>query len=259
MNRRAFVMILVTLLGSLVTLLGSLSFANGVACGTAVTSYPTEVISVEQITPSTLHIRVKKPEGFKANPGEAVKFTLQTANGEVGKMLSISSSTEASYLEFTVRISDSDFKKAMVQFKVGDKISLSAPKGFLKFYPDKPAVFIAGGIGITPFRSILQSMKDQGLDQRVTLLYANRAENEIAFKAEFDQLAQQQKNFKVQNIVGDARIDKDLLAQVIPQHPEDTVFYIIGPPPMVKAMKALLAEMGLPAERISVEMFAGYQ
>lgn len=255
----------------LIFMLSTKLFASiGTSCLSVVaaTNSVATVVSLQKVTESTLNLRLKKPDGYKANPGEAAKLTLHNSDGQPFRFLSISNSTHSEFLEFTVRISDSQFKQAFLNLKSGDQVTVSPPRGALKFNSEKPAVMIAGGIGITPFRSLLQSLKDEGSNNLITLLYANRNPQEIAFREEFDLLSSSMSNFQVRHIVSEktpdwtgdvGRIDQNYLTNVIQQHPTDTLFYIVGPPAMVKATKENLTQIGVTADRIIVEMFAGYK
>jgi ferredoxin-NADP reductase len=227
-----------------------------------------QVIGLKQATESTWIVRVQKPAGFTFKAGEATVVTLDTPQGKQSRALSMANSPNDSYLEFAVRASDSFFKDAFLKLKAGDKVGLAAPKGNLKFKSDIPAVMIAGGIGITPFRGILADLQASKAQTPVTLLYANRSENEIAFKADLDQMASQMPNLQINYTVSEpstgwkgnvGRIDKGYLKNVVANSSPEAVYYIVAPLPMVTSVRQILGELGVPTTRIVVESFPGYR
>ncbi len=224
-------------------------------------NFITQVISVEKISDSTGLIRLTKPQGFNFKAGQAVSISINTPDGIQNRFMSIANSPNQNYLEFAMRYSESAFKTVLLSLKSGDAVSIGAPLGHLNFNPVQPAIMIAGGIGITPFRSIWQDPKSQ--NTQMTLFYSNRSSTDVPFQNEIDQLAKTQSNFHVNYIVNEApnggpyiigTIDKAYLSDVISHSPSNAIYYVVGSPPMVTAIKAELAELGIPADRISADM-----
>jgi ferredoxin-NADP reductase len=168
----------------------------------------------------------------------------------------------------TTRLSrpGSTFKQALAGLEPGAAVAASGPLGRFVYTPSEtPAVFIAGGIGITPFRSMLVELAAQRLDAEITLLYANRTPD-IAFSRLFDELAATLPRLKVVYIISHptadwrgpvGRIDADFIGRRVPDAPA-AQFFASGPQPMVEAMGRALAELGVPRERIKQERFPGY-
>ena len=151
----------------------------------------------------------------------------------------------------------SSFKRALKDLAIGDTIEVKTPEGeFVIENPDAHYVFVAGGIGITPFRSILQQADHDGLRLNVDLLYANRSD-EFVFKGELDELAARNPKLKLHYIVAPQRIDEQLLAEYNQKDPK-AIFYVSGPEPMVEALDATLKGIGVPEERITNDFFPGY-
>lgn len=158
---------------------------------------------------------------------------------------------------FTNGEKGSTFKSMLKGLKVGDMIEISDVDGdFTVEDPSKDYVFIAGGIGITPFRSILAEADHSGTPLRATLLYANRDAN-FPFKEEFDAIAARNPNFIVHYLVDPERIDADSVRKYVPDL-EKPVFYVSGPEPMVEALGAMLKGLGIPPERLKQDWFPGY-
>jgi ferredoxin-NADP reductase len=232
------------------------------------TAATTSVVSVKKITDSTFLLRVQKPSDFEFSPGASINITLQSPHGVQSRILSISNSPKDNYLEFAVRNSDSYFKEALWQLKSGQTILVDSPKSGLKFNSDAPAVMIAGGIGITPFRGIIKTLNEQKISTPVTLLYANGNEKDIAFREELDELAKSNSSLNIRHVISKpseswtgekGRIDKAYLAAVVADAPESAIYYIVAPLPMVTSVRSALAELGVAPQKIMVESFAGYR
>ena len=151
----------------------------------------------------------------------------------------------------------STFKKTLKALKMGDEIEVSDLDGdFTLGDPKKEQVFIAGGIGITPFRAILKQAAHDGKRLRVTLLYANR--NKIAaYQKELETLAARNPDFKIHYLFSPQRIDKDTIKGLVPDL-KKPMFYISGPEPMVESVGKMLRQIGVPPKRIKQDWFPGY-
>ncbi|MCX5703196.1 MAG: FAD-binding oxidoreductase [Candidatus Omnitrophica bacterium] len=188
---------------------------------------------------------------------------------ECKRYLSISSSpTEKGYLEFTKKITESDFSKILQTLGPGDKLKLRYPFGKFTLAPaDTKIAFLSGGIGITPIRSIAKYVVDKKLDKDIILLYANHTVKDIVFKEEFDLLQRECPKLKVRHVLSEAapgfdyvlgRINAQAIKNEIADYPQRR-FYLCGPPAMVEAMENILrGELALPAESIVRENFQGY-
>jgi ferredoxin-NADP reductase len=156
---------------------------------------------------------------------------------------------------------------ALKASKVGDWARIDAPFGKFTFEGEYPKIaLLGGGIGITPFISMCKNATDKGLTSKITLFYGCKTENDIAFRREFEELAQKNKNLKLVFMVGQAtpqwkglvgNITSDVIKQELPDF-KDNVFFTCGPPPMIAAMEKLVENLGLPAEQLKKELFSGY-
>ena len=151
----------------------------------------------------------------------------------------------------------SSFKKALSGLKVGDMIEVSDLDGdFVLGDVRAEYVFIAGGIGITPFHSILKQAEHDKNIPRVTLLYANRKEV-AAYKAEFDVMAKQNPNLKIHYIFHPQRIDQETVEKLVTDL-KKPFFYVSGPEPMVENVGEMLKKIGVPKEHLKQDWFPGY-
>jgi len=188
---------------------------------------------------------------------------------EYQRYLSISNSpTEKGYLEFTKKITESEFSKTLDSLKAGDPVSIQYPFG--KFSLDEPnakIAFLSGGIGITPIRSICKYAVDSRLDTDIILVYANRNIKDIVFREDFELMQGQYPKLRVSHVLSEpaagfkcclGRIDRQIIIDKVPDYAERK-FYLCGPPAMVEAMKKILSEgLSLPQANIITENFQGY-
>jgi ferredoxin-NADP reductase len=202
-------------------------------------------------------------ENFTWEAGQYLIYSLPHENQDLrGKMrfFSISSSPFERNPKITTRIDNtkgSTFKKTLNSLKIGDTIEAKGPDGdFVYKEKGKKHIFIAGGIGITPFISIIRQLNYEGKKINVTLFFANR-DNNIPFKEELEEIASNHKELKIIYFVSPERIDKDSIQKEIPK--KDYLFYISGPDPMVDAIDLLLKELKVNKENIIYDYFSGYK
>ncbi|HEY1661181.1 MAG TPA: FAD-dependent oxidoreductase [Verrucomicrobiae bacterium] len=151
----------------------------------------------------------------------------------------------------------STFKKNLKALKPGDTLEISGVDGdFILGDTRKDYVFIAGGIGITPFRSILKEAAHAGKRLRVTLLYANRNAN-VTYKKELDAMAKRNPNFIIHYLFSPERIDKDTVRKLAPAW-KKSLFYVSGPEPMVESVGKMLQKIGVRKKHIKQDWFPGY-
>jgi len=191
----------------------------------------------------------------------------------------ISSSPTENFIMFSTRIRDSPYKKRLSTLEKGTKVKVRGPEGQFVLHEDysKPAVFLSGGIGVTPFRSMIKYATDNQLQLKIVMFDSNRNRENILFKQEFDDWASVNKNLKIIYTISDdeqqqslstsndwkgeyGRIDKAMILKYLNTNMiNNSIFYICGPPSMLKAMQSLLQDnLEIPKERIKVEEFTGY-
>jgi ferredoxin-NADP reductase len=153
----------------------------------------------------------------------------------------------------------SSFKKKIAVLEIGKDIEISNVEGDGHFIVDdigQNSVFIAGGIGVTPFRSILTQLDHERKPIHVTLLYANR-DQQVVYKEELEALAGRNSHFKIHYIYSPEHIDEPKIKELIPDI-KKSIFYISGPEPMVDSLGATLKQMGIPDAHIKQDSFPGY-
>lgn len=237
-----------------------------------VKEFETNVIDIIQRTHDIKSFRLAIPGEIHFKPGQYFVLTIKINGKKATKHFSFSiSPTEKRYVEFTKRITDSEFSQALDRLKVGDWVRLKLPYGFFTFEGEYDKIaFLVGGIGITAVRSICKYACDKKLPTDIVLIYGNKTEKDIAFHEDFLQMEKENKKLRVVYTL-DNPIDKttwkgragfinsNMIREEIPDYTE-RVFYTCGPPKMVDYLKDLLKEeLKLDKEKIKWEHFPGYE
>ena len=232
--------------------------------------FDTNVSEVIQRTPNIKSFRFPlKDDHVRYQPGQFFFITIKIRGEEAIHHFSFSSSpTEKGYIEFTKRITTSDFSQALAVMKPGDWAHLYGPEGsFTLPRKKRKLAFLSGGIGITPLRSMLRYITDKRLDFDVVLLYGNNNWEDIAFRDELGSLAANPR-LRVEHILAGpvlppdwkgktGFINKDVVAELVPDYTE-RLFYLSGPPRMVIALEGQLTALDIPREQMKQDSFTGY-
>jgi ferredoxin-NADP reductase len=170
------------------------------------------------------------------------------------------------------------FKRVLKNTPVQTEVKIEGPFGNLILHNNatRPAVLLAGGIGITPFRSIVVNAAKEKLPHRIFLFYSNRRPEDAAFLQELQALEQQNHNYELIATMTEAEksnhpwkgevglinyqmLDRHLKAVASPDwHSAGPVYYIAGPPQMVRDLQTMLANAGVDGDNIRIEEFSGY-
>jgi len=193
----------------------------------------------------------------------------------------ISSSPTEDFIMLSTRIRDSPYKQRLASLEKGAKVKVRGPQGEFVIHEDysKTAIFVSGGIGVTPFRSMIKYATDMQLPLKIIMFDSNKNKESVLFKKEIDEWTSQNKNISIiYNLTEEknpqeqqsspmdiwkgeyGRIDKAMILRYVDSSTlKDSLFYICGPPNMLKAMKSLIQEeLKIPEEKIKVEEFTGY-
>lgn len=175
------------------------------------------------------------------------------------RYFTISSTPHEGFIMLTTRITPngSSFKKMLLKLKPGDIIEAEEPEGdFVIEGPNKKYVFIAGGIGITPFRAIILDLAYRKQLINTILLYANKTAD-FVFKDELEALSKDRPDFQIHYFVDPQRIDQEVIRKLVPDL-KNSLFYVSGPEPMVESFEEMLMNMGIPDKHIKRDYFPGY-
>jgi ferredoxin-NADP reductase len=212
--------------------------------------------------------RFDKPEGYEFLPGQYFMLNLQTAEGPQRKPFSHASAPRDPFIEMATRLSGSAFKNALDSLVRGDVVTIEGPYGHLALPEGADhACFLAGGVGITPARSIIRDAEQRRSGLRVRLFDGNHDQACIPYSGEFAEYAEKDRRFQVVHVLEDPLpgwagergfITSELVRRYM--DPLDRWHYLVtGPPAMVTAMQNVLEELSVPPDRISIERFTGYE
>lgn len=227
-----------------------------------------------QVAKDTMAFHFSKPEGFEFKAGQSADWTLinppETDAEGNKRAFSIASAPYENELVFTTRMRNTAFKRVMKNLPIGSEIQFEGGFGSFTLHNDvsKPAVFLTGGIGITPVRSIIKQAVYDHLQHKMFLFYSNHLPEEAAFLHEFQEIAKQHINFTfiptmTQVIDGmqwsgkKERISKEMLSENLVDL-KASLYYICGPTGMVAALKQTLIAAGVNEDYIKTEDFTGY-
>lgn len=230
--------------------------------------FETKIMEIIPRTVDVTSYRFPRPQELTYKPGQYFFITIKQGDKELTHHFSFSSSpTEKDHFEFTKKFTDHEYSMALKAAKVGDWARIDAPYGQFTFEGEHPKIaLLAGGIGITPFISICKNATDKRLNSKIILFYGCRTENDIAFKQELEKMQEQNKNLNIIFMINEASsqwkgatgvINAEMIKNELPDY-NDNLFYVCGPPPMVKAMETLIESIGLPKTQLKLEYFTGY-
>lgn len=237
-------------------------------------TFDAALVRRELVADRTMSFHFEKPAGWTFRAGQFIDITLidppeTDAEGNT-RGFSLSSAPSEDVITITTRLRDTAFKRVLQSMALGTPVRIEGPFGALRLHnADRPAVVLTGGIGITPFRSILlETIRAGGLPYRVVVLYANRRPKDAAFLDELHALADRDPNLTFVPTMSDldasdawagerGRIDGAMLARHLAGAPH-AIYYLTGPPGMVMGLHAMLLDEGIDEDDIRTEQFTGY-
>jgi ferredoxin-NADP reductase len=217
-----------------------------------------------------------KPKGFEFEAGQFVNFTLlspgDTDHEGNTRALSIASAPHERNLMVAMRLRTTAFKRTLNSLPLNSELLLQGPYGSLTLSQNgaRPAVFLAGGIGITPFRSLIWNATESLSPRRILLFYSVRVPEEAAFLQELREMEQYNIRYKFICTVTQpdqvrmpwhgetGRISIEMLSKSIPDL-SVPIYYIAGPSGMVTGVRQMLINSGISEDDIRAEEFAGYE
>ena len=217
----------------------------------------------------------ERPRGFQFTPGQCVDLTLENppetdAQGSA-RTFSIASPPFEDELLFITRMRNTAFKRVLGTMPLGTEVALTGPVGSftLHRYSAKPGIFLAGGIGITPFLSILRQVAHDKAPYFLSLFYSNRRPEDACYLDVLGELSRLHPGCRSIPTMTDmakshqawtgetGRITRALMLKYVPGL-RGHVFYIAGPPGMVSAMRTMLKKWRVLEDDIRSEEFGGY-
>ncbi|MBS0616791.1 MAG: FAD-dependent oxidoreductase [Spirochaetes bacterium] len=230
-----------------------------------------KLIKKEEVAKNTMAFLFEKPAEFDFRAGQFGDFTLiappeTDAKGNT-RAFSIATGPFAHQVAIATRMRDSAFKRVLKNLPIGASVEFDGPFGDFKLHKTEttPAVFLIGGIGITPVRSIIAQATHDKLAHSLTLFYANNTPAEAAFLPDFKRFAEENEHFNFVPVMSADNtfngekgfIDKAMIARYASDLTKP-IFYIAGPAGMVAAMRKILLDAKANEDNIRTEEFSGY-
>lgn len=211
---------------------------------------------------TSVYITGKNLATFKTKPGQfvIVRF-LDKQRWWEAHPFSLSYLPKNNTLRLTIK-NVGDFTSKISQLKPGTPVYVDGPYGsfVVRKTNQLKYLFIAGGVGITPIRSLIEKLacppepwRRRGATNNLSLLYANKTDHDIIFKGELEELATRHK-FPIHHLIG-RLLDAETIKQLVPDFKEHEI-YLCGPPPMMAAVKTMLRTLGLPKHQLHYEKFS---
>lgn len=237
--------------------------------------YTVPLIERRLVAEGTMAFHFEKPAHFVFTPGQFVDLTLlqpsETDAAGNTRAFSIASAPEELTLMVATRLRDTAFKRELQRMPLGTTVRMEGPFGNLVLHADhaRPAVFLAGGIGITPFRSMVVHAAMLRSPRRIVLFYSNRRPEDAAFLDELQAL--QEKNPHYTFVATMTQPEKSsrvwqgetgfINAALLSKHlvnVEKPIYYVVGPPGMVTGLRTMLKDAHIDDSDVRTEKFAGY-
>ena len=235
--------------------------------------YEIKILRHAEVAAGTMSFFFEKPAGFIYKAGQNADYTLIDppeidAEGNA-RTFSFVSAPHEPEIEIATRMRDTAFKRTLLALPPARPVAFEGPLGSMTLQNDasRPAVFIAGGIGITPFVSMARYAAHEKLPHRIFLFYSNRRPQDAAFLRELTDLQNENHNFHL--IPTMTQADEEswdgeigyIDAMMLERHLDDLlapIYYLAGPPAMTASMRAMLNGAGVNDDNIRAEDFSGY-
>ena len=239
------------------------------------TKHRTRLLNKEEVAESTMAFRFEKPESMTYVAGQYLHWDIvdppETDDQGTMRAFTLASAPYESTIMATTRIRDSAYKRDLMAMEIGDEVELDEPQGELVLHDDaeRAAVFVTGGIGITPVRSmVLQSLHDNS-GHPLHIFFSNKTPQDAAFLDELASVAGSSDRVTfvpTMTAVEDTdtqwsgergHIDAEMLDRYVPDLDAAT-YYVSGPADMIESMQDMLRSAGVKDQDIRSEEFPGY-
>ena len=238
-------------------------------------AYQCKLLNRVEVAEDTMAFHFERPSGFDFKPGQSADLTLsnppETDGGGNTRTLSIASPPFENQLMFTTRMRDTAFKRSLRKVPLGTEVKIDPPMGSFTLHKNstKAAVFLAGGIGITPFLSIVRQADHDRLPHKLHLFYSNRRPEDATFLDVLQMLEKINPNFQLVCTMTKMSkskkewkeetglINREMLLRHL-TNLQGPIYYIAGPPAMVAGLRKMLVAANVDEDDIRTEDFAGY-
>ena len=237
--------------------------------------YETALRRRETVAEGTMAFYFDKPAGFAHQAGQNALFTLvdppETDAQGPGRTFTIASAPHEPEIMIATRMRDSAFKRVLKSAALGARLRIDGPGGVMVLHEDaaRPAVFLAGGIGVTPFLCMARHAAASRLPHRIVLFYSNRRPEDAAFLEELRTLERGNPNYRLVATMSEAEKSSRpwqgetgfIRPDMLKRHLKDLktpIYYSAGPHAMTMSMEVMLADLGVDEDDMRSEEFYGY-
>jgi len=240
-----------------------------------VSAYASRLLNRVEVAEGTIAFHFEKPTGFDFKPGQSADLTLPNppetdAEGNV-RTFSIASAPFEDQLMFATRMRDTAFKRSLKKVPLGTVVKMDSAMGSFTLHKNsaKPAVFLAGGIGVTPFSSIVRQADHDRAPHKLYLFYSNRRPEDAPFVEVLQNLEKTNPQFRFIATMTEmrrskktwngetGRIDQEMLSKYLNEL-RGPIYYVAGPPALVSGMRKMLVASGVDEDDIRSDEFSGY-
>jgi ferredoxin-NADP reductase len=238
-------------------------------------NYTVKLTSKREIAEGTMAFHFEKPAGYVYKAGQYAKWALinpvETDDEGTSGLFSLACAPYENELMVATRMRDTAFKRALKTMELGTEVLLSPAHGSFILHDDVsvPAVFLTGGIGITPVRSIVLQAAHDKVSHRIVVFYSNRKPEDAAFLIDLIEAHNVNPNYTFvgtmtemekssREWLGETGYINKALLQKFMDNLTLAVYYLVGPPGMVHTMRQILSEAGVDPNNIRTEEFSGY-
>lgn len=223
----------------------------------------------------TMAFQFEKPSSFVFRPGQYIEVTLlnprETDAEGNARVFSLANAPHEDFVMVATRLRDTAFKRELQQMPLGAEVVVEGPSGGLTLHNNagRAAIFLVGGIGVTPVRSILLRAAHERLAHRLFVFYSNRRPEDAAFLDELTALQDENPNYKlIPTMTAAPELTSTwqgerghITSAMLAKHVGDAaspVYYVVGPPGMVNGARDMLNRAGVDDDDIRLEDFGGY-
>jgi len=233
-------------------------------------NYAIKLKNRKEVANGTMAFYFDKSQDFSFVAGEHITMTQEQIE-DSRRVFCMASAPYEDSLIFAMRMSDSGFKSSLKTMPIGTEVGITESRGSFVLHHDasKPAVFLVGGIGVTPFRSMaMQASHDKRL-HKIFMFYSNYKPEDAAFLEELGDLEGKNSSYKLIATMTEMKksntpwqeetgyINKAMLKKYI-EDIKTPLYYIAGPPGFVLGMRGMLDEIGIDTDSIKTDQFSGY-
>src|SRR5215470_19623875 len=234
-----------------------------------------KLLSRVEVAEGTMAFQFERPPGFEFRPGQSADLTLlnppETDSEGNTRTFSIASAPFEDQLMFATRMRDTAFKRSLKKMPLGTVVKMDSAMGSFTLHKNsaKPAVFLAGGIGVTPFSSIVRQADHDRVPHKLYLFYSNRRPEDAPFVEVLQNLEKTNPQFRFIATMTEmrrskktwngetGRIDQEMLSKYLNEL-RGPIYYVAGPPALVSGMRKMLVASGVDEDEIRSDEFSGY-